>query len=410
MAQRANLWLIFLTIFLDMLGIGILAPVFPLLVSHSSPFRVTSLTWSEAESLSLAGWLLATYPCCQFLATPILGQFSDQYGRKRLLAIAVTGTAISYLIFGLGIIWHNLWLLFFSRIIDGVSGGNIAIAQAVIGDVSNESNRARNFGLTGVAIGAGFVMGPFIGGKFSDPSLCHWFNPATPFWLAASLSLINALIIAKYLPETLLKPRQVTIVWYRGLKNIYLAFTKRQLRQIIPILFLYNAGFTFFTTFWGVILLNKFGFNQSQVGDFFAYLGIMIILAQGGFVRRLSGRVRDFQVLKLSLPLTAGCLLVYAWLPAHATLGIYLVPPILAVATALTKAFSSALIARITPQNELGQAMGINASANALAQAIPAVVAGYLAASYVQLPVLVGAVIILVAGIIFNYCYQVKRP
>ena len=109
------LWIIFLTIFIDMLGIGILIPVFPLLITHGSEFRVTPDNWSATQSFVMAGWLLAAYPLAQFFCTPILGQLSDRFGRKKLLSLSIGGTVISYLLFGVGIITKNLPLLFFAH-------------------------------------------------------------------------------------------------------------------------------------------------------------------------------------------------------------------------------------------------------------------------------------------------------
>lgn len=406
-SQNKALWIIFLTIFIDMLGIGILIPVFPLLITHGSEFRVTPLDWSQAESFIFAGWLLAVFPILQFFCTPILGQLSDKYGRRKLLILSISGTAVSYLLFAYGILTRNIELLFFSRMLDGASGGNISIAQAVIGDVSGAKDRAKNFGLVGVSIGLGFVLGPFIGGKLSDPALFIAFNAATPFWFAGALSFVNLILIYSYLPETSSLKSKLKINYNKPLYNIFKSFMIPNLRKIIPALFLYNAGFTFFTTFWGIILLNQFDFTQGMVGNYFAYLGLMIIFAQGGVVRRLSGKVTDYKVLYFSFALTAVCLFAYYLIPNHAAhIWIYCIPPFLAIATALSKAFSSALIARTTDPSVLGEAMGVNSSTNALAQAIPSLFAGYVAAHQARLTVLLGALLVILAGIYFARNYR----
>lgn len=406
-SHNKALSIIFLTIFIDMLGIGILIPVFPLLITHGSEFLVTPASWSQAESFIFAGWLLAVFPILQFFCTPILGQLSDKYGRRKLLILSISGTAISYFLFAYGILTRNIELLFFSRILDGASGGNISIAQAVIGDVSAEKDRAKNFGLVGVSIGLGFVLGPFIGGKLSDPALFVAFNAATPFWFAGALSFANLMLVYFYLPETSSLKFALKIDYNKPLHNIFKSFMIPNLRQIVPALFLYNAGFTFFTAFWGIILLKQFDFTQGMVGNYFAYLGVMIILAQGGVVRRLSGKVTDYKVLYFSFVLTAVCLFVYYLIPSHvAHIWIYSIPPFLAIATALSKAFSSALIARTTDPVVFGEAMGVNSSANALAQVIPSLLSGYIAAHQARLTVLLGALLIVFASIYFIYNYR----
>lgn len=404
--SKKILWIIFLTIFIDMLGIGILIPVFPMLIVAGSEYNVIPLGWTSGQAFIMAGWLLATFPIAQFFCTPILGQMSDKYGRKKILAVSITGTALSYLLFAYAIISKNIPLMFASRILDGASGGNISIAQAVIGDISEPAKRARNFGLIGVALGLGFVFGPFVGGKLSDASLVSCFNAATPFWFAAALSAINIALVLKFLPETAQVKANANVNYFKPIHNIKLAFKSVNLRVIILVVFLFNAGFTFFTTFWGVVLAEQFGFSAGQIGNFFAYMGIMIILGQGMVVRRLSGKVADFKVLRLSIVGAGLCLLVYYIITPAQHAWIYYIPPLLATFMALTKAFSNSLITRITATDKLGEAMGINSSASALANAIPALLAGYIASHHARLPILVGSITMILAAIIFRRLYK----
>lgn len=135
-------------VFLDLVGIGILIPVVPILLAGPrSPFYLLPVGYTIQTGYILLGWLVAIYPLCQFLAAPILGQLSDRYGRRKLLGISVTGTCISYIIFALGIVTRNIPLLFLARGFDGVTGGNIPVAQAVIADITPPEQRAKNFGL-----------------------------------------------------------------------------------------------------------------------------------------------------------------------------------------------------------------------------------------------------------------------
>jgi MFS transporter, DHA1 family, tetracycline resistance protein len=159
--QRSPLGSLFFTIFLDLVGFSILIPVFPLLIGPpGAPFRVTPVDWSFRSGLIMLGWLQAVYPFCIFLAAPILGQLSDRWGRRPVLAVSLAGTSVGYAMFAVGIASKNLPLMFAGRILDGVTGGNLAVAQASIGDISNDENRAKNFGLVGAAFGLGFIRGP----------------------------------------------------------------------------------------------------------------------------------------------------------------------------------------------------------------------------------------------------------
>jgi DHA1 family tetracycline resistance protein-like MFS transporter len=356
----------------------------------------------------MAGWLLAAFPLAQFFCTPILGQLSDRFGRGKILALSIGGTALSYVLFAFGIYNKSLTLLFVSRIIDGVSGGNISVAQAVIGDISQPRDRAKNFGLIGVAFGVGFILGPFVGGKLSDPLLVSWFNVATPFWIAAILSIFNMLLVLRFLPETLKVKSSKLIDITRPFNNLQKAFLYVKIRDVVIAIFLFNAGFTFFTTFWGIVLADQYGFTQGRIGNYFAYIGIMIVLAQGLVVRRLSGRVQDYKVLHYSIIGVGVCLLMYYLVPKGNDIWLYYIPPFLALFSALTRAFSSALLTRVAPDAILGEVMGISSSATALAQAIPAVLAGYIATGHASLPVLVGAIVTIFGGVLFIRTFKSK--
>lgn len=403
MKKNKTLSTIFLTIFLDMMGIGILIPVFPLLISHTSEFCVTPATWSQGDSYIMSGWLLATYPLCQFIMSPILGQFSDRYGRKKILIISILGTAISYLLFGLAIFYKNIPGLFIARIIDGISGGNISIAQAVIGDISTPEKRARNFGLIGVSIGIGFIMGPAIGGILSSPNVYHLFDAATPFWFAAILAFINCWLIHKNFNETLRFVKTSEIYLTKSIMNIRQIFSLGKLKNIIFVMFLYNFGWSFFTAFWGIILAQKFNYSQTQIGLFFAYLGVMIVLAQGGVVRRLSGKANEVVVLKIALLISGLSLSVYYFTSKSHVELIYWVTPLLAIGSALVKSFSSSLITKLANENRLGEAMGINSSSNALAQVFPMLCAGYIAYFNVESTVLFGSITIVLSWLLFIF-------
>ena len=257
-----------------------------------------------------------------------------------------------------------------------------------------------------MAFGLGFIIGPFVGGKLSDPQLIHWFNAATPFWFAAILSAINVISVLKNLPETLKTRSDKRIDLRRPIHNIFKAFATNGINRIIPSTFLFNAGFTFYTTFWGVVLAEQFGFSQGHIGDFFAYIGIMVIFAQGFVVRRLSGKISEHKVLHFSMFITGICLIIYYFIPVNHPGWIYFIPPFMAVGNALTFAFSSALITKVSPHNIRGEVMGINSSANALAQAIPAILAGYIATHHARLPVMVGGIIVIAAGVLFRILFK----
>lgn len=401
---------VFSTIFIDLLGVGILIPIFPLLVLPNSPFRIIPHGWSVASGFILLGWLSALYPLAQFFAAPILGQLSDRYGRKIILVSSIIGTSVSYMLFAIGITTKNLPLIFISRIVDGLTGGNISVAQAVISDISTPKNRARNFGLVGAAFGLGFIIGPYLGGKLADPNVVSWFNASTAFWFTAILSAFNALLIIFFLPETIKqKTNKLKLHALLALKNILSAFTLPGLRSITPSSFLFNAGFTFFTTFFAIFLAIRFGFNQGNTGDYFAYFGIWIAIIQGGLIGLVSKKIKDYQVLRYSLFGAGITLLTYLLIPSFHKFWLFIIPPVLALFIGMTQAFIPTIISRVTPSDMQGESLGINTSVSALAQAIPAIIAGYVATINTSATVITASILIFLAGILFWLLFNPKK-
>lgn len=408
--QGKPLLAVFTTVFIDMLGVGILIPIFPLLVLPGSPDRIVPEGWSVADGFILLGWLSACYPLAQFFTAPILGQLSDRYGRKIVLILSITGTVLSYILFAIGLMTKNVPLLFASRIVDGMTGGNISVAQAVISDISNPKNRAKNFGLIGAAFGLGFIFGPYIGGKLADPSVVSWFNSSTAFWFAAILSAVNVMIVIFFLPETLKKKAtKLQLHALQAFVNVKKAFMNTGIRDITPSTFLFNAGFTFFTTFFAIFLATQFGYTQGNTGDYFAYFGICIAIVQGGLIGIVSKKFKDYQVLRWSFFGSALTLLAYLAIPDGEAKWLFVIPPILALFVGMSQAFIPSIVSRVTPKEIQGESLGINTSVSALAQAIPAIIAGYVATISTSTTVVTASILIALAGLIFWILFKPKK-
>src|SRR3989344_6045823 len=349
---RNPLFVIFFAVFVDMLGFGILLPVIPYLLADSqSSYSLLSKGMTVQDGYVLLGYLAAAYPMAQFFSAPILGQLSDTFGRKKILFISLGGTLISYVLFAFGIATRNIPLLFASRIFGGVLGGNISVAQAAIADISTPPTRIRNFGLIGAAFGLGFILGPYLGGKLSDPSVVPWFNATTPFLFAALLCLFNILFIIFFLPETLLYKKEViSLSWNKSLKNIRNALSQKGKRELYITVLLFQGGIAFFTTFIGVYLIKRFHLRQGSIGEFFAYAAIWI---------------------------------------------------------AFTQAIITALISISADEYSQGESLGIGASLQAFAQSIPPILSGYIAAiAHPSAPIFVAAVVIIVSGLTFIVFYK----
>jgi len=397
---------IFLTIFIDLLGVGILIPVIPLLfASPLSEFYVLPAGLSLKTGYLLLGLLIAVYPLGQFMATPILGQLSDIYGRKKILALSLLGTSVSYVLFAVGIVFHNIPLLFLSRFFDGLTGGNISVAQAMIGDISTKENRARNFGMIGAAFGLGFIFGPFLGGKLSDPSVISWFSATTPFYFAAILAFINMLSVWYLLKETNLHLHTEILKWNKSFRNIFEAYKIKGINVILLTNFLYTSGFTFFTTFFSVFLIKKFGFNQGNIGDFFAYIGLWSIITQGFLVRHIAKRFSEEKIVGMSL-LGSGLVVLLYFLP-HYAWQLFLIPPFFGLCTGLSMSNLGSLLSKTAVPNIQGKIFGINSSVQALAQTIPAIISGLIAAVLTpESPIIIASIFMVMGALVFIRLYK----
>jgi DHA1 family tetracycline resistance protein-like MFS transporter len=409
--------IVFLTVFLDVLGVGILIPVIPqLLANPASPDFLLPAGWSLKTGFILLGWLTAIYPLMQFFATPILGQLSDRYGRKKVLGFSLVGTALGYVLFAIGIITKSIPLLFVARALDGITGGNISVARAVVADVSSKEHRTKNFALIGAIFGIGFVAGPYLGARLATPGISFfglfntpsWFSPATPFWFTAILSLVNVMLLLAILPETHKHINsKLKLAWNKSLTNIRQAAASPSLRVIFSAEFFFWGGFTFFTTFFQVLLIEKLGFKPNNVGDFFAYIGICIALTQALITPFVAKKLKNHQVLRFAL-MGTGLALFLQLLPTN-TAQLLMVAPFIAIFNGLVLANASALVSLSAGKEIQGEVLGIEASVQALAQAIPAIIAGYTATFGLNIPVIVGGSIIIVGGLIYNIFYKVPK-
>lgn len=396
---------IFLVVFIDLIGIGIALPILaPMFLDAHSPLFASGTPL--AERTIMLGILLGLYPLMQFFGSPILGALSDFHGRKKMLTIPLFGACVGYVLFAIGISTGNLWLLIIGRAIDGFAGGSIAIAQSAIADISDPKTKAKNFGLIGMAFGLGFILGPFIGGKLGDPNVVSWFNYSTPFWFAAVLCLINFILIQFLFKETLKQTTKKTVDMFVGIRNLKKAFSVPNLRIAFASVFLIFFGFTFFTQFFQVFLIEKFAFTQSEIGDFFAFLGLCAAISQGLIVRVVSKHLNPQQSLRVSVLLLA--ITVSSYLLINDRNLVYLVVPFIALFNGITLPNTTALISNLGDSKSQGEILGINQSVIAAAWSLPALLSGFLAAVDLRLPIILASTFMFIGWLVFVLLYHPK--
>src|SRR5438132_5025643 len=271
--KRSPLLVIFITIFIDLVGFGIVIPVLPF-YAEGTKFGATPRE---------VGLLFASYSFMQLIFAPVLGRLSDKYGRRPILLISLLGTSLGFLILGLA---STLWMLFLGRIIDGISGGNISTAQAYIADVTTKEDRAKGMGLIGAAFGLGFVFGPAIGGVLS-----RW-GINVPFIFAGSLAFANAMLLYFVLPETVTPdhPARVSAASGRGWRQLLGALKRLQLAFVLIIYFLGIVAFSMMTATFSLFMMFRLGYDAFHNGWVFAFVGIISAVIQGGLIGKLVKR------------------------------------------------------------------------------------------------------------------------
>jgi MFS transporter, DHA1 family, tetracycline resistance protein len=404
--KRSPLFIIFFTVFIDMLGVGIVIPVIaPLILDPMH--NMLPMEMSAHTRTIVLGFLISSFPLAQFFGAPMLGALSDRYGRRRLLAISLVGTVIGYLLFAIAILEQNIYLLFASRILDGFTGGNISIALSSISDFSDEKSKARNFGMIGAAFGLGFILGPYIGGRLADPTIVSWFTAATPFFFAAIIATLNLLFVFFAFPETLRNRANTKVSMFTGIENIQKAFRLGHLRTIFLVVFLFTVGFNFFTQFFQVFLIGKFKFQISEIADIFAFIGIWIVIAQGALQRPLSKKFSPLSIIRISsilLGLTLPMLLV----PTESKY-IFYVLPFIAMFQGLTQPNINSLVSSQAGKDEQGQILGINQSIQSLGMAIPPIIASYINIVNINLPIATASFCVLLGWAVLIVFFRNKK-
>jgi len=392
---------ILLAIFIDLVCNGILVPIVPqLLANPQSVFYLLPSAIPISYSYILLGILISAYPIAMFFATPVFGEYSDYVGRRKVMTLALSGSALALAIFATGVMTKSLTLLFIGRILGGIMGGNLAVSQAAIADITPPHKRVFRFGLMGAAYGVGFIVGPVIGALLSDSLIIQWFNASTPFWFAAILSALNAILVYIFLNETRRPAQDISIEWKKAISNIVDAFHMKKLRAVFGSIFLFQAGLALFATFFAVFLTANFGYDQVEVGYYIAYAGLWAVISQSVVLPLLAKRFDEISLLRIFLLAGAVSAFLY-YIPEH-TIGLLVVGACFALTNGIVMAALPSLASRLTSDERQGEVLGVISSLSALAQAVPPILAGFLAAEITpSAPVYTAGAVIGVGWLVF---------
>jgi DHA1 family tetracycline resistance protein-like MFS transporter len=388
---KAALVTLLLVIFADMLGFGVIIPALPLYAEKygASPLEV--------------GLLFTLYSVCQFIAAPILGLLSDRYGRRPVLALSQVGTVAGYLLLGYAMLapFENpqlaLWLIYLSRVIDGVSGGNISTAQAYIGDISGPHNRAARMGLMGAAFGVGFSIGPGIGGGLS---LLH---PAAPAFGAASLTAVALALTIALLPESRRRGSspadEATGSWMHPSRFVPV-LRNPVLGNMMFIGFASMLAFVMLEPFFALYLKDFYKLSQTAIYWFFAFAGATIVVVQGGLIGPLTKRVGEWPLTIAGPIIAAFAQMLFVAAVFDQMLSVVIVASVInAVGRSVWFPTLNSLMSKHATADTQGVTFGALHGLMSLARVIGPMIAGLLYARHAAAPFALAGAILVAVGI-----------
>jgi DHA1 family tetracycline resistance protein-like MFS transporter len=358
--MNKKLFSVILVVFIDLLGFSLILPLLPY---YAKTFQADSFT---------TGLLVASYALAQLIGAPLLGRLSDRYGRRPILLVSIFGTFLGFLLLGFA---NALWMLFVSRVIDGLTGGNLSIAQAYIADVTDEKSRSQGLGMIGAAFGIGFIIGPVAGGVLSQ------WGYSVPAFVAAAVSMINLVLVYAWLPESLTPEMRAERNSASRRPPVTLGALLDALKRpfsgsLLITRFFFGLAFAAFQTIFSLYALLKFNLNARDTGFILAYVGVLSVITQGFFVGWITRRVREDILILVSAGIMALTFLGWAFAPTLPILLLVMLPNSMAVGM-LNTLLSSTLTKAVAP-HEVGGILGLSASIESSTRIIAPTLGGYL--------------------------------
>jgi MFS transporter, DHA1 family, tetracycline resistance protein len=336
--------IIFLTIFVNLVGFGIIIPLLPF---YAETFGASPL---------VIGLLFGVFSICQLAAAPALGDWSDKYGRRPVLVFSLLGTVVSFVMLALA---HSITMLFLARIVDGLSGGNISTARAYVADITQPKDRARAYGLIGAAFGLGFILGPALSGVLARVSY------TAPIWAAAAITLVATAMAWLWLPETVHRAHAGVGNPFRYLPEL---LKRVQVGRMLLIDFVYWFAFSIFQTTFALFAARRFGFDVPETGYVFSAFGVLGAIIQGGMIRPIVRRLGDRTTFRMGL--VFGVVGLVAAALSH-TLWIFLLTLVpLAFGIGFGHPTVASLVSRVAREEEQGRVQGAASAVESLGRTI----------------------------------------
>ncbi|MFP4260301.1 MAG: MFS transporter [Opitutales bacterium] len=434
--NRRTLGIVFLTLFLDLVGFSIIFPLFPAMLEYYLPDGAGAgsllgqlvgqlASWAEQSgaedprlmtAVLFGGILGSLYSVLQFICAPLWGAFSDRVGRRPVLLLTISGLALCYLLWFFA---ASFWILVLSRVIGGIMGGNISVTTAAVADSTSREKRSGGLAIIGIAFGLGFIVGPAIGGLLSMVDLTeHWpalaafgVNPfSMPALVSLLLALINLVWVFRRFDETLTDANRDEARRTKPNFAVFKMFSSggpnvRRTNLLYLIFMLAFSGMEFTLAFLAV---ERFGFSPAQNGGMFVFIGFVLIVVQGGIVRRLASPVGEKRLALAGLALGLAAFITLAF---ALELGLFFIAlALLGFSIGLVSPTLSGLVSLYSSESEQGSCLGIYRSAGSLARAIGPLVAAFVYFAYgSQSAYLFGALVVVIPLIMAIKLPQPKK-
>jgi multidrug resistance protein len=356
MFQNKALIPIAIVVFVDLLGFSIILPLLPY---YASTFHASD---------AMIGLLVASYSICQFIAAPILGGMSDRFGRRPLLIYSQFGSMMGFILLGLA---QSLPILFLSRIIDGISGGNLTIAQAYIADVTEPKDRAGALAIIGIGFGLGFLMGPPIGGV-----LAQHFGFSAPAYAAAFFALCSTSLTTFYLKEHHHVRDENAKTGLRSYLRVFEYLRDETMRTLLLTFLFFALPFALYVSMFSLFAKEELNFTAQQVGFFLGFIGLLGVIWQGVIIRPLVRKIGEVKCLRIGLISMVLGLLGLAF--ARTIPGLVVIAVFFSFGTGITRPSLSSLITQVAPTKRKGGALGVSASLESFSRSIAPILGGWL--------------------------------